>query len=438
MVGQFFAAAPGLKTSKAGEMDTTRSVVTGALLRSGSADPLGDILVYLERARGYVSGSPIDYCMPCTASEDAVFQILASAPLWNEVLCWLDLELRKLPGVGTQLELVHIRNVCHTRPTPDLLRHSTTLVHWLLKTHRCVVSVHIPYIRDIIMKCILDHIELDDLLWKNDSVKVFSINISFLSRVTEEPFCKAILSMKRLEELHWKEPTCTATLSNTISALLVASKTLTVLDFETLHITKAQAQTLLNALRANYTLQSLTLSSSVVTAAPSMFVTFLSDTLALAQLRVAGATERDALTPIFRGMIANGTVSSLDLDQLFLYEHSAILGARMLAHNRVLRSIRLLRYDPLIRFLTYQVRSAEVFKKTASWLDALVKNDTLQYTTLSVNIWADECWEQFFSLLSRNDNLKEVTIVAGESERSRLADIAKKVEEVGCEEKSPL
>ncbi|KAL3178827.1 hypothetical protein MRX96_009499 [Rhipicephalus microplus] len=376
-------------------MDTTRSVVTGALLRRASSDSLGDILVHLEGARGYVSGTPIDYCMPCTASEDAVCQILASASLWNEFLCWLDLELRTLPGVGTQLELVQVRNVCHTRPTPDLLRHSTTLVHWLLKTHRCVVSVHIPYIRDGEM-FILNHILLDDLLWENDSVKGFSINISFLSRVTEEPFCTAILSMKRLEELHWKEPTCTATLSNTIPALLVASKTLTVLDFVTLHITKAQAQTLLNALRANYTLQSLTLSSSVVTAAPSMFVTFLSDTLALKQLRVVGATERDALTPIFRGMISNGTVSSLDLDQLFLYEHSATLGARILAHSRVLRSFRLLRYDPLIRFLTYQVRSAEVFKKTASWLDALVKNDTLQYTTLSVNIWADECWERFF------------------------------------------
>ncbi|KAL3174070.1 hypothetical protein MRX96_011811 [Rhipicephalus microplus] len=180
----------------------TRSVVTGALVHCGSADPLGDILVHLEGARGDVSGSPIDYCMPCTASEDAVCQTFASAPLWNEFLCWLDLELRKLPGVGTQLELVHVRNVCHTRPTPDLLRHSPTFVHWLLKTHRCVVSIQIPYIMNGEMEGILNHILLDDVLWENDSVKVFSINISPFSRVTDESFCKSLLSMKRLEELH--------------------------------------------------------------------------------------------------------------------------------------------------------------------------------------------------------------------------------------------
>ncbi|KAH7986977.1 hypothetical protein HPB51_026581 [Rhipicephalus microplus] len=145
------------------------SVVTGALLRSGSADPLGDILVYLERARGYVSGSPIDYCLPCTASEDAVCQILASAPLWHEFLCWLDLEC------ASCLEWERNSNSCTSAMFVIRGPHLTCCFipppswHWLLKTHRCVVSVHIPYIRDIIMKCILDHIELDDLLWKNDS-----------------------------------------------------------------------------------------------------------------------------------------------------------------------------------------------------------------------------------------------------------------------------
>ncbi|KAH8023736.1 hypothetical protein HPB51_015534 [Rhipicephalus microplus] len=117
-------------------MDTTRSVATVDPMRYGSADSLGDILVHLEGASGCFSGSPIDYRMPCTASEDAVCQIVASVPLWNEFLCWLDLELRELPGGGTQLGLEHVRNVCDTWPTPVQLRQSTTLVYWLLKTHR--------------------------------------------------------------------------------------------------------------------------------------------------------------------------------------------------------------------------------------------------------------------------------------------------------------
>ncbi|KAL3178824.1 hypothetical protein MRX96_009496 [Rhipicephalus microplus] len=84
-------------------MDCTRSVATGAPARCGSADALGDIQVHLEDARSCFSASRIDYRMPCTASEDAVCHIVASAPLWNEFLCWLDLELRELPGGETQL-----------------------------------------------------------------------------------------------------------------------------------------------------------------------------------------------------------------------------------------------------------------------------------------------------------------------------------------------
>ncbi|KAL3178823.1 hypothetical protein MRX96_009495 [Rhipicephalus microplus] len=168
-----------------------------------------------------------------------------------------------------------------------------------------------------------------------------------------------------------------------------------------------------------------------------MFVTFLSNTVALKHLCVVGKpyTESDALISVFRGMIFNRTVSSLELQQLSLDGYSAMLGARMLAHSRVLQSFRLLRYFPRVMFPIDKLRSVEAHKQTASWLDALSKNDTLQYTTLSVNIWTDECWKQFFPLLSRNDSLKEVTIVACENERSRLSEIAKKVEEVGCGEK---
>ncbi|XP_075725076.1 uncharacterized protein LOC142767397 isoform X1 [Rhipicephalus microplus] len=303
------------------------------------------------------------------------------------------------------------------------------------------MAQRLEYIQDTLCahtpKYIFYKVVLCDVLKGNDSMKAFSVDISRSSRVTGESFCEVLLSMKHLEELRWEIPTCTATLLNTISALLVPSKTLTVLDFNTPYITKEQAWILLNALRANCTLRNLTLSSSAVTAQPSMFVTFLSDTVALKHLRVVGKpyTESDALISVFRGMIFNGTVSSLELHQLSLDGYSAKLGARMLAHSRVLQSFGLLRYFPRVMFPIDKLRSVEAHKQTASWLDALSKNDTLQYTTLSVNIWTDECWKQFFPLLSRNDSLKEVTIVACENERSRLSEIAKKVEEVGCGEK---
>ncbi|XP_075559821.1 uncharacterized protein LOC142591380 [Dermacentor variabilis] len=79
---------------------------TEAALAPHGANEVSYQLVDLEGATGCFSGNVIDYRMPCTATEDTACQIVPHLPVWNEILCWLDLELRELSETGGQLGLV--------------------------------------------------------------------------------------------------------------------------------------------------------------------------------------------------------------------------------------------------------------------------------------------------------------------------------------------
>ncbi|KAH7943759.1 hypothetical protein HPB52_011332 [Rhipicephalus sanguineus] len=414
-------------------MDTAGSAAAAASARDG-ADKLGNRLVQLKGARGPFSGSLIDYRTPCTASEDTRCQIVASIPLWNEFFCWLELELRQLPGVGSQLGLVHVRNICHVRPTHRQMRQAAAFLYWLLKTHRCVASVEIPSKTDDPEMAKFCSAVLCNVLYGNDSVKSLDLKLSW--PVQSERFCGVLLSMKRLEELHCEVSSRDPMFPKAISALRT-SATLTMLDFNAPLTDNAHAGLLLNALKANSTLRDLTLNSSAIAEEPELFVDFLSATVFLKRLRVVESIDHisdDALKWIFQGMLRNETVSSLEGQGLLLYGESVRMGARMLAQSKVLRSVRLLGWLSVQRTVEEEMGAGE-YSDTACWLGAISKNHTLQYITLSVSIWTNECWEQFFRVLSRHGSLKMVTIVAGENERCRLSDIAKKLEEIGCKEK---
>ncbi|KAL1458780.1 hypothetical protein MTO96_043470 [Rhipicephalus appendiculatus] len=271
------------------EMDPTGSAAA-AVPAHDTADALGDLLLHLEDVRGCFSGSLIDYRTPCTASEDTMCQIVASIPLWNEFLCWLELELRELPGEGRQLGLVQVRNVCHMRPTQSQMRQAATLLYWLLNTHRCVASVQIP----------------------NNTV---------------DPEMASLCGVVLCSVLQISCPD--ATFPNTVSALLLASATLTVLDFNAPLVATTPNRLLLNALKVNSVLRDLTLSYTAIIEDPGSFLDFLSSTVVLKRLKVVGCpygNSRDAMKWIFQGMLKNKTVSTLEAHELrFLrYLHSDI------------------------------------------------------------------------------------------------------------------
>ncbi|XP_075737658.1 uncharacterized protein LOC142777220 isoform X1 [Rhipicephalus microplus] len=178
-------------------------------------------------------------------------------------------------------------------------------------------------------------------------------------------------------------------------------------------------------------LRDLTLSAPAILKQPELFLEFMSGTNVLKHLNVFGfpcEVSGDAMKLIFQGMLENGSVSSLEAHDLSLDGESVKRGARMLAQSKVLQTLRLWHcFTDLLGLID--------FIDTASWLEAISNNDTLENLTLGLNVWTSERWEQFFRVLSRQGSLKMATLVTDKYDRDHLANIANKLEEIGCEEK---
>ncbi|KAL3196812.1 hypothetical protein MRX96_045083 [Rhipicephalus microplus] len=437
----------------------------GAAAAAPAHDEIGDLLVHLEGARGRFSRTPIDYSLPCTASDNSRCQIVASIPLWNEFLCWLELELRELSG--GKLALVHVRKICCPRPTQSEVRQAAAILYVLLQTHRCVTSVQIPNYSDDSEVVLLwntypcrdgsviaelcspvlctDDSEIANLcsavlcnvLYENHAVK--SVTLKVPSRSLQmERFCYVLLSMKGLQELHCEVSSWDKVFSTTISALLRDSATLTVFDVIPPRIENAHSGLVVRALRANSTLRDLTLSYSDVAVEPQLFVAFMSSTVTLKHLKVVEsccAVQYDELSRIFQRMLKNAIVSSLEVLELFVDRGNGYLGAKMLAQKQVLRSFGLSHCSNVSFNVNREEITAARDSINASWIGALSKNNTLELMTLSVSILSNKHWRQFFRFLSRHDSLKMVTVDVAKHERALLSDVVKEVREIGCEDK---
>ncbi|KAL3193472.1 hypothetical protein MRX96_016827 [Rhipicephalus microplus] len=399
-------------------------------------DELDDLLARHESFRGCFSSSLVDHRMPCTASDDTWCQIVAVIPQWNEFLGWLELELHKLPGEGRHMGLVQVCNICHVRPEKNQILQAAAILYWLLKTHRCVASIQIPdYNGDLVMTY-WSNVVIGRVLSGNDSVK--SLTFAELFPLTSERLCEVFPSMKRLEELHCGALSQDASCTHMVLELLRGSQTLTVLDFIVPYIDETHRCRLLSALVVNSMLRDLTLCATAIVALPQSFIDFLSSTVALKYLKVYGilrAAKRKAMKVIFQGMLKNETVSSLEAHELSLDSESVNLGAKMLVQSKVLRALSLWRCLCILDHSIAERPSNIDFTKTASWLEAILNNGTLENFTLSLNVWTSECWGQFFRVLSRHGSLKMATLVTDDNDRDRLADIANKLGEIGCEEK---
>ncbi|KAL3193582.1 hypothetical protein MRX96_016932 [Rhipicephalus microplus] len=414
-------------------MDTTESDAAALPANDDCTDELGDLLVNQESFRGGFSRNLVDHRLPCTASNDTKRQIVASIPKWNEILSWIELELCELPGEGSQLELVHVRNICHVRPEGNQIRQAAAMLYWLLKTHRCVESVQIPqyiaqYIDDPVMAYWCS-VVICCTLSGNDSVKF----LTFVDPLPlkRERIREVLLSMKRLEELNYAVFSPDNVFLEMVSELLRAPETLTVLDFTAPFGKKVQNELLLKALTVNFMLRDLTLCAPATLAQSEFFLEFMSGTNVLKHLKVFGfpcEVSGDAMKLIFQGMLENVSVSSLEAHDLSLDGEIVKRGATMLAQSKVLQTSRLWHcFTDLLGLID--------FIDTASWLKAISNNDTLKHLTLGLNIRTSGCREQLFHVLARQGSRKMATLVTDKYDHDRLVNIANKLEEIGCEEK---
>ncbi|KAH7950309.1 hypothetical protein HPB49_022228 [Dermacentor silvarum] len=408
--------------------------------RPVEATDINNLLVDLEGARGVFSGTVIDYRMPCTASEARTCQIVANLTVWNEFLCPLYLELQELPEAGRQLGLMQVNKVWYEGSIEIRLREAATVLYWLLYNHHCVARIHIGHMITSPEKAELCIPVLWNTLDGNSSVKSVILDFSFpkgFKSEENEKLSEVILSLKCLEEL--KLPSWYSICPRSVSEISRSMTKLTVLDWSSLvHIESTLAQRLLTVLKTNTTLRDLSLSVAVISADPALFDEFLTGNARLQNLRVVSncyCCSDDSLRWIFKGMLKNRSVSSLQADKVTLDCESVELASKLLAENKVLRCFRVLPPAYVLNKSTALLVRVRLPPNTTTWQEAVARNRTLRYMTLNFSIWSAEHWGPFFRVLSKHTSLKMVTIVVERKEYRLLPGVVKALQENGAEVK---
>lgn len=396
------------------------------------ADEIDNLVVDLDGARDFFTGTLIHYRMPCTASEDTTCQIVSNLSVWNKFLCWIHLELRELPETGRQIGLVRVRDICFRSATEYRLHRAAAVLYWLLKTHRCVTSVHIPYVHTSSEELCKFYRAVFRILLDGNTVQSLTVECSPWVVLTS--FHNVLLSPNFCELQFWDD-SIDSLVSTAICALIPTTATLAVLNLSDICLLqRRQAQMFFTALSANTTLRDLALSDKAITGDPTSFVQFLvsNATLQRLMLKRNSFVNDYALKCIFEGMLMNGAIWSLEVDNFILDSESVELGARMLRENKVLRDFKFSTFASIHHH--YFLGRLRIPGNIGAWHEAVSQNNTLQYMTLSFGIWNAEHWASLFRILPKHRSLKMVTIDVKYVEYAHLAGVARELELSGSEE----
>ncbi|KAH7946205.1 hypothetical protein HPB49_021436 [Dermacentor silvarum] len=356
------------------------------------------LLSRLKNARSRSRGVVIDHLMPCTAAEHQTCHIAGQLATCNELLFPARLELRDLSSDHGQLCLASFAEPELHLPDPVefQLHQAATLVYWLLKTHRCVGSL------DLTTSTLANRWELLlAALESNSSLRTLKIDVSEF--VVQNELFVAIASLKHLEELECSSFTeCLQELPATLSLFLRNTRSLTVLKIPGLRMKDEGARKLMTALKSNVSIRELSLHGSIVCqAGRRAFAEYLKATGTLTTLTIVAemGKSRGCFTRIIEGLIANRTVSNVELKYVPIDPECIQLTAKMFLENPVLRIFNVsFSHDTSIR------------SWCNCWLLAVANNDTLQELRLPFHICTAEQWTAFLRAVSRKRSLKKVTI----------------------------
>ncbi|KAH6943557.1 hypothetical protein HPB50_024330 [Hyalomma asiaticum] len=421
-------------------MATSGSAANEALVNH-RPENVSELIVDLEGVSLF-SGSVLDYRAPCMASAGRTCQIMAHISVWNEFLFPIDLELRELPYTGRQFALESVHDTLEWQEWYDerdehKLKQAATALFWLLKIHRCVATLCIPYTMSeycISLLC--------EALDGNTSLKSLTLGAWLEGRISER-FWKVVMSMKCLEELD-------CSYANTlqpraISAVLLANQTLTVLHLDKAHrMDESLSRLFLAALKENTTLRVLSMHSSAIAGDPDLFVQVMSDSSTLQDITVTSGHLRHPceVEGVFRGMLKNRSIVSLRIQDIILDDEIVELAAQVFTENKVLRRFHLSLCPPQFKYFNLDrqpdIKPISVPPNTVAWQEAIAHNCALEDLMFSFNIWCAEHWEPFFRVLSKHATLKTVTIVTERKECSLLLPVMKALERTGSEDKVSL
>ncbi|XP_077525916.1 uncharacterized protein LOC144137800 [Haemaphysalis longicornis] len=386
----------------------------------------------LKCLKGRFTGATLDCQLACTAAKGKLCQIFDHLSVWNEFLCQASLQLQEIAGTAGNLALESLSGPgLMYHPSKEQLYQIYTLVHWLLKTHQCLVHVEI----DVPLFEPYSHL-LHDALHKSPNVR--SLKLSF-SRNTPEDQAPDIRSMTHLRELQctgYLKPT--ESLVSKLAHLLRTSTSLTILRISRMALKGPSVEDFFRALGENRLLEELALPDSVIAkatpAAREAFAEFLKNTASLKALSFAADRKvYTCLQWILEGLVENKSVVSASFKGLPVDRAAIRLMAKIFARNRVLRSFAVSCKHGYHSDL--EVEDPPTESDFDRLHKALVKNGTLERVSLPIEFWNVQQWKALFEALPAKDSLKTFTIEAPDRSTPPVLEVSAALQETDAEEK---
>lgn len=389
---------------------------------SGSALPAStssSVIPFLGDAKGSLTGTPID--LPCTATEQRTCQIVPHLSLCNELLCHAQLQLREVSAGPGQLSLVAAQIRSFPKPTKEEQVRAVALAYWLVATHRCIASVDVSVFDG--------HDQLAcDAFYVNSSVKTLKFDSGSVKiRQNLFRFVSLLGNVEELECTAFRSPVDDC-LVGALGCLLRFTTSLRSLKLSMLTLGMEGAAQLSEGLRANCTIQELSVHASV--AHCIRFREYLQRATKLTSLTVCTGLEsrKWALEPILRGLLENKSITDVTFRDFVLEWECAELVFRVLAQNRVLHAFHVI----ISRCYPFE----EPESNYTLWGAALGESCALKEVTLPMDILRPQQWKMVFKALSTNKSVKKLNLEMDDIiQRSPVPQVCRAIRESGAEGK---
>ncbi|XP_049516292.1 uncharacterized protein LOC125942173 [Dermacentor silvarum] len=242
-------------------------------------------------------------------SADGVCHVVTQLSTWNEVLVFINMELRE--GPPGQLSLLCLHGMCGSCGLQARERHATILVHWLLTVHRCVTSIELD---DNVIANFCAYFPLYcDALQRSLGVRDLKVSAWSCSRDVSRSLVNSIICMGHLEVLRCEALDLSA---QDFIEYLESNVTLKELSVAYAFPRPDNPSVLLKALHMNSSLSQLSIHSDCLDAdSQDWFGEYIQRTATLRCIKIRNSSVcfPRSLVPVFQAVSNNKSVLRIDL-----------------------------------------------------------------------------------------------------------------------------
>ncbi|KAH6937590.1 hypothetical protein HPB50_001870 [Hyalomma asiaticum] len=329
----------------------------------------------------------------CSASNGEVCQINNRLHLCNEILFLIGMELRE-QRCGSLSLICQQSEVIVTPPTMVTLSLANVFLRWLLGTHVCITSLKLVDTAVRLQSPIL----LGELQ-ENSSLKKLTVQC-YDGNDSRNLIATLIPRFRSLEELHcFSMSTRIGPVVAAVSQLLRTTTCLTSLEFRAEFVQGWLPKTFIDALAANTTLTSLTLSPHCQSARELW--EYVRSNRVLTSLTIDGyqADREDILD---NALVYNRTLLTLNIGHLRGGETTVRFLTKVFAHCGSVKNLSI----GMVQEEGASIPNAALKR----CMEALGQNTSLEKIELPYALWGPNEWIAFLAYLPRNKHLKKLEV----------------------------